>query len=73
MQHSDSALLRQFAENQSEEAFGALVDQYINLVYSVALRSTGRPQDAEEITQAVFVIFARKAANCGVKRLQLQP
>src|SRR5665213_1078087 len=57
----DSALLRQFVETQSDEAFGALVTRHINLVYSVALRQVGRSQDAEEITQAVFIILAKKA------------
>jgi RNA polymerase sigma factor (sigma-70 family) len=59
----DSALLRQFAENQSDEAFAALVTRHINLVYSVALRQTGNSHNAEEITQAVFIILAKKAAQ----------
>lgn len=60
---ADSVLLRQFAETQSDEAFAALVTRHINLVYSVALRQTGQPQHAEEITQAVFIILAKKAAG----------
>jgi uncharacterized protein (TIGR03435 family) len=59
----DSALLRQYAKNNSDEAFAALVTQHINLVYSVALRQTGNPHHAEEITQAVFIILAKKAAS----------
>jgi RNA polymerase sigma factor (sigma-70 family) len=57
----DSALLRQYAEQNSEEAFAALVTRHIDRVYSVALRHTGNPHQAEEITQAVFVILARKS------------
>src|SRR6266478_8529626 len=59
----DSALLRQYAENQSDEAFAALVTRHINLVYSVALRSVGDPHQAEEITQGVFILLAKKAAQ----------
>src|SRR5665213_816939 len=57
----DIALLRQYTEQNSEEAFAALVTRHVNKVYSVALRHTRNPHQAEEITQAVFVIFARKA------------
>jgi uncharacterized protein (TIGR03435 family) len=59
----DSALLRQYADDHSDEAFAALVRRHVNLVYSVALRQVGHPQNAEEITQAVFVILAKKAAG----------
>ena len=59
----DSALLRRYADDNSDEAFAALVARHINLVYSVALRQVGNPHAAQEITQAVFVILARKAAQ----------
>ena len=57
----DIALLRQYAERGSEDAFAALVARHINKVYSLARRHTANPHSAEEITQAVFVILARKA------------
>src|SRR5262249_25451464 len=59
----DMALLREYAERNSEEAFAALVSQHVNLVYSVALRDVHDPHLAEEVTQAVFVILARKVAS----------
>jgi DNA-directed RNA polymerase specialized sigma24 family protein len=34
----------------SDDAFAALVARHINLVYSVALRRSGNPDHAEEIT-----------------------
>src|SRR5208283_1153509 len=59
----DMQLLQEFATGHSEEAFSALVSPHINLVYSAALRSVSNPHEAEEITQAVFVILARKAGS----------
>ena len=59
----DGALLRQYAGNNSNDAFATLVTRYINLVYSVALRQVGNPHHAEEITQAVFIILAKKASE----------
>ena len=63
----DARLLEQFARNGSEEAFAALVQRHIALVHSVALRHTANAQHAQDITQAVFVILARKAGSLGRK------
>src|SRR5437016_2836369 len=60
---NDHELVAEFARSESEEAFAALVTRYVNLVYSAALRFAGNPHDAEEITQAVFIILARKAGT----------
>ena len=49
----DNVLLHQFAEKRSEEAFAALVQRHVNLVFSVAMRHVGIAAHAEEITQAV--------------------
>jgi uncharacterized protein (TIGR03435 family) len=61
----DAVLLEQFARNHSEAAFAALVQRHIALVHSVALRHMASPQHAQDITQAVFIILARKAATLG--------
>jgi RNA polymerase sigma factor (sigma-70 family) len=61
----DISLLRQYTEEDSEEAFGTLVSRHINKVYSVALRHSRNPHQAEEITQAVFAILAKKARSLG--------
>lgn len=65
----DNQLLREYTEHQSDAAFTALATRRVNLVYSVALRQTGNPDAAEEITQAVFIILARKAATLGPKTI----
>ena len=63
----DNSLLRQYAAQNSEDAFAAIVSRHINKVYSAALRHSNNPGYAEEITQAVFVILAKEAANLSKK------
>ena len=59
----DHELLRRYAEEDSEDAFRQLVERHGGLVYSVAMRQLRRPHQAEEVTHAVFVALARKAAT----------
>jgi RNA polymerase sigma factor (sigma-70 family) len=57
----DIQLLREYAEWRSEAAFATLVSRHIDLVYSSAMRQVGNHHAAEEITQSVFLLLARKA------------
>ena len=69
MPNDDLTLLREYARSHSEEAFATLVSRHVNVVYSVALRQARDPYLAEEITQAVFIILARKAGSIGDKTI----
>src|SRR5882757_1553867 len=69
MTTDDMKLVRQYATHQSESAFAAIVSRYTNLVYSAALRLVRDPQLAEEVTQAVFIILARKAGSFDEKTI----
>jgi len=59
----DRSLLDDFVAHRSETAFRTLSDHYLNLVYSTALRETNDAHLAEDVTQAVFILLARKAGS----------
>jgi len=58
----DSELLQAYVRHGAESAFTELVERHKGLVYASALRQTRDAGLAEEITQAVFLVLARKAA-----------
>ena len=59
----DRQLLQRFIRDNSQEAFAALTARYLNLVYAVCRRELGDADAAEDVTQAVFLILARKAPS----------
>ena len=61
--NDDAELLRRYAASRSEEAFAAVVQRHIDLVYHAAVRRCGGDTHrAEDVTQQVFTAVAREAA-----------
>ena len=60
---TDGELLQAYAIQGSEAAFTELVNRYLNLVHSVARRHLTDHSLAEEVTQSVFVLLARRAES----------
>ncbi len=58
---SDFEWLQQFARAGNQNAFRELVRRHIDLVFATALRKVGDAGGAEEISQNVFGVLARKA------------
>jgi RNA polymerase sigma factor (sigma-70 family) len=57
-------LLNQYVRTGSEQAFRELVNRYIGLVYSTALRLLGPKSNlADDVTQRVFIQLAKKAGE----------
>lgn len=59
----DWHLIREYAVNGSDSAFRSLVTQHLNHVHATALRLVRDSQLAEDVSQAVFILLARKAAS----------
>lgn len=59
-QATDTALIQAIAQQQ-EAALSELYDRYGRLVYTIAYRIVGHPQNAEEITLDIFTNIWQKA------------
>ncbi|HEX8342405.1 MAG TPA: sigma-70 family RNA polymerase sigma factor [Tepidisphaeraceae bacterium] len=61
----DWRLLDDYAATGSHAAFDALVSRHADLVYGSARRRVGSAELADEVTQATFIVLARKARSLG--------
>ena len=61
MNELDFEMLRRFARHGDQAAFEALVRRHVDLVYATAWRKLEDSGGAEEVTQNVFTVLARKA------------
>src|SRR4051794_7777048 len=60
---TDRELIEQYASRRSEAAFAEVVRRYANLVYRAARRQTSDDASAQDVTQAVFILLARRAKD----------
>jgi RNA polymerase sigma factor (sigma-70 family) len=58
---TDVHLLRQFVQAGDQDAFRQIVDRHIDMVHAAAFRQISDATMAEDVTQAVFIVLARKA------------
>jgi DNA-directed RNA polymerase specialized sigma24 family protein len=65
---SDRECLRAFSRLRSADAFHPVVERYLPLVYSSALRRTGDPRKAAEASLAVFLVLARRARRLSQRK-----
>jgi RNA polymerase sigma factor (sigma-70 family) len=60
---NERELLTRFATDGCDRSFEQLVRQNVDMIFSAARRQVGGCELAEDVTQAVFVLLARKAGK----------
>src|SRR6266850_162812 len=59
----DMQLIQQYAQTGCQDSFEQLVTRHMDWVFSICLRGVKDRHLAEDVTQAVFIILARKAKS----------
>lgn len=70
MKLSDEELMRRVARKDAS-AFEILSERYSKLIYSVALKTLGKPHDAEDLRQQILVLLWDKAGSWDARRGRL--
>jgi len=65
--NDDAALLKQYACENDERAFGEIVRRYYPLVYRTAYAKTGDYGIADDVATAVFMLLANRSRSIGAK------
>ena len=60
---NDWQLLLRYREIESQRDFSQIVDRHMGMVYAVCRRELGDSSLAEDATQIVFMVLARKARS----------
>jgi RNA polymerase sigma factor (sigma-70 family) len=60
---TDRELIESYATDRNDAVFAELVARYSPMVYRACLRVLGNAGDAEDATQAAFLVLARKAGS----------
>src|SRR5580658_918039 len=62
MDRTDAELIDGYCSGL-QDALATLIRRHVDLVYAAALRRTGDPGLADDVTQAVFIVLAKKARS----------
>ena len=62
-QKSDAELIGNYIRNPDGKAMEELIARYSRMVFRTGYRILGNVQDAEDVTQATFIVLATKAAS----------
>jgi RNA polymerase sigma factor (sigma-70 family) len=66
---TDADLLQRFIREADQNAFAEIVHRHIAMVHAAAMRQIADGNMAEDVTQAVFILLARKASRIDGDRL----